>query len=357
MNSKIIAVDFDGTLCENKWPEIGEANKRVIEYLKKRKADGDNLILWTCRVNSMLSDAVAWCEHHELIFDAVNENLPEIVESFGTDTRKIFANLYIDDRNMNVALCKEKSDIVVWAEKEIEIACKIEVPDKKDGEFDYGCACYNSALKAYNSLTEDGHSGMSIVFTKQILNRLIEGKPLTPIEDVPEVWNSVSESFGCPDKVDIYQCKRMSSLFKDILEDGTTMYKDINRNQKVNNGNPNVSYHSGLTDKILNEMFPITMPYLPESKPYKVICDDFLTNRNNGDYDTVGIYYVIKPDGEKVEINRFFKEGEEDYIEIDVDEYEERRLMYTELLENPEKEQNDEPRQIYSRLKKRYSAF
>ena len=46
MNSKIIAVDFDGTLCENKWPEIGEANEDMIYYLRKRQAEGDKLILW-----------------------------------------------------------------------------------------------------------------------------------------------------------------------------------------------------------------------------------------------------------------------------------------------------------------------
>ena len=54
MNSKIIAVDFDGTLCENKWPEIGEANEDMIYYLRKRQAEGDKLILWTCRVGDML---------------------------------------------------------------------------------------------------------------------------------------------------------------------------------------------------------------------------------------------------------------------------------------------------------------
>lgn len=99
MKSKIIAVDFDGTLCENKWPEIGEANKEMITYLKGRQSNGDKLILWTCRVDDMLKNAVDWSAEYGLIFEAVNENLPEIVASFGSDTRKIFANEYIDDRN------------------------------------------------------------------------------------------------------------------------------------------------------------------------------------------------------------------------------------------------------------------
>lgn len=100
MNSKIIAVDFDGTLCENKWPEIGEPIYRTIDYLLKEKKAGAKLILWTCRVGEMLEKAVAWCAEHDLKFDAVNENLPEIIESFGSDTRKIFANEYLDDRNL-----------------------------------------------------------------------------------------------------------------------------------------------------------------------------------------------------------------------------------------------------------------
>ena len=78
-------------------------------------------------------------------------------------------------------------DMKSWAEKEIEIACAREKANAEDSdEWNYGVACYQSALKAFNSLCEDGHSGMSIGFTKNILNRLIDGKPLTPIEDIPE---------------------------------------------------------------------------------------------------------------------------------------------------------------------------
>ena len=61
MNFKIIAVDFDGTLCENKYPEIGEPNKEMITYLKDRQSNGDKLILWTCRIDEMLDNAVRWC--------------------------------------------------------------------------------------------------------------------------------------------------------------------------------------------------------------------------------------------------------------------------------------------------------
>lgn len=96
---KIIAVDFDGTLCENKWPEIGEPNWDLIYNLIEQKEKyGTKLILWTCRVGDKLKEAVDWCKERTLIFDAVNENLPEIIEMMGGDTRKIYADEYIDDR-------------------------------------------------------------------------------------------------------------------------------------------------------------------------------------------------------------------------------------------------------------------
>ena len=103
MNSKIIAVDFDGTLCENKWPDIGKPNEKIISYLKLEKERGTKLILWTCRTGKELEAALKWSSEHHIYFDAVNRNIPEIVESFGSDeSRKIFAHEYIDDRALNI---------------------------------------------------------------------------------------------------------------------------------------------------------------------------------------------------------------------------------------------------------------
>ena len=100
MREIIIAVDFDGTLCEDKYPKIGKPNKELIETLKSVQSSGYKIILWTCRIGDELDEAINMCEKHGLIFDAVNENLPEIIELFGHDTRKIFADMYIDDRNI-----------------------------------------------------------------------------------------------------------------------------------------------------------------------------------------------------------------------------------------------------------------
>lgn len=99
---KIIAVDFDGTLCESKWPEIGRANQPVINTLLQRQAEGDKLILWTCRFGQLLDAAVMWSLQHGLRFDAVNANLPERVAEYGNDCRKISADEYWDDKSVIV---------------------------------------------------------------------------------------------------------------------------------------------------------------------------------------------------------------------------------------------------------------
>ncbi len=217
-----------------------------------------------------------------------------------------------------------------WAKREVEIACKRENPDKKEGEFDYGCACYESALKAFESLCEDGHSGMSIGFTKNILNRLIDRKPLTPIEDTDDVWSKRHRSKDLPYVT--FQCKRMSSLFKKVYNDGHVKYTDVARYYCKDINNPIASYTSGLVTRMVDEMFPITMPYSP-GPSIIVFCEDFLTDRNNGDYDTKAILYALKydenGDQKRIEINRFFRvsvgDGTGSWTEISKEEYEERK--------------------------------
>ena len=205
-----------------------------------------------------------------------------------------------------------------WAEEEVNIACQRANPDRKDGEWDYGCACYESALKTCNCLLKDGHSGFSIAMTKRILNRLIEGKPLTPIEDATDVWSEVC--FNDRKKCKEYQCKRMSSLFKDVYADGKIIYRDINRIVCVDIKNPDITYYNGTVRKVIDEMFPITMPYYPTGS-IKVYCEEFLTDRKNGDFDTLGIFYGIKPTSEKLTVDRYFKEEKDGFIEIDRKEY------------------------------------
>lgn len=94
----VYAVDFDGTLCENAFPEIGRPRRDVINFVKAARAAGDKVILWTCRVDDRLEAAVAWCAEQGLAFDAVNDNLPELIEKYNSNCRKVCADVYIDDR-------------------------------------------------------------------------------------------------------------------------------------------------------------------------------------------------------------------------------------------------------------------
>ncbi len=96
----VFAVDFDGTLSFGRWPDCGPANDGLIEFLKKRKSNGDKIILWTCREGADLNSAVDWCAEYGLSFDAVNDNLPEIVDKYGVNSRKVSCDFYIDDRSI-----------------------------------------------------------------------------------------------------------------------------------------------------------------------------------------------------------------------------------------------------------------
>ena len=207
-----------------------------------------------------------------------------------------------------------------WAKREIEIACERARGNKSPEEWDYDCSCYESAYKAYQSLMEDGHSGMSIGFTKNILNRLIDGRPLTPIEDTPDIWGMRSDYDGKTS----YQCNRMSSLFKDVCPDGRVQYHDTNRVCCVYKDNPSIQWFNGFISSLIHEKYPITMPYSPAARPFVVYCTEGLSDPSNGDYDTIGIWYVVKPDGESDTVERFFAESPLGWEEISKQQYFER---------------------------------
>ena len=95
---QIIAVDFDGTLCSDCYPEIGIPNLPLIHLLRQLKEQDKELILWTCRCGDKLDAAVEWCKRFGLEFDAVNENVARTIEKYGTESRKVSADVYIDDK-------------------------------------------------------------------------------------------------------------------------------------------------------------------------------------------------------------------------------------------------------------------
>ena len=204
-----------------------------------------------------------------------------------------------------------------WAEKEIKIACKKENPNWNGKSFDYGCACYQSALKAYKSLCEDGHSGTSFNITKNILIRLMEGLPLKPITDddfintEPEIWESPEylKKVGLKSNI---QCPRMFSLFRKETLNGEITYSDVER-VIFHDANGDDWCNCGPAFKIADEMFPITMPYYPSNEKYKVYGETFYminavdkTAEHVGTYNLVKIYYIITPNNERIEVNKEF---------------------------------------------------
>ena len=96
-----IAVDFDGTIVENRFPKIGDEIPFATDTLKMLIAEHHQLILWTCREDQLLDDALAWCAQRGVRFYAVNRDYPEETTTNNPSfSRKIKADLFIDDRNL-----------------------------------------------------------------------------------------------------------------------------------------------------------------------------------------------------------------------------------------------------------------
>ncbi|ADX67349.1 MULTISPECIES: BT0820 family HAD-type phosphatase [Weeksella] len=100
MNTKIIAVDFDGTIVEDKYPQIGKPKLFAFETLKKLQNEGYRLILWTYRSGEKLSEAVEFCRANGIEFYAVNSSFEGEEYDPKQQSRKINADLFIDDRNL-----------------------------------------------------------------------------------------------------------------------------------------------------------------------------------------------------------------------------------------------------------------
>lgn len=326
MENKIIAVDFDGTLCENRYPEIGKPNEKVINYLIKRQKEGDKLILWTCRCGYMLMAAVDWCKDHGITFDAINNNLRGSIEwAHGSDSRKVYADEYIDDKNVQVDACREKTDMELWAEKEISLAseynCEYEDEDGSIVECGYESRTKHLeiAMKMFRNIPEGCEPlDFEMESIKCILNQLMSGKPLTPIEDTKDVWVSVD----IKNDSKTFQCRRMKSLFKEIKEDGSVIYNDETRYHAIWIGHERMGWlHEKVVDKVMNELYPITMPYMPSDIGYRVYVEAFKADYKSESIDTIGIIYTITPDNKRKSINRYFSIKKRKYIEISQEKY------------------------------------
>lgn len=94
----VLAVDFDGTLCVDMYPEIGLPWEDMVNRVTLVKSLGVQVVLWTCREGALLEAALDWCVRHGLVFHAVNENLPGYRALYGNDPRKVGYDELWDDR-------------------------------------------------------------------------------------------------------------------------------------------------------------------------------------------------------------------------------------------------------------------
>lgn len=96
----VISIDFDGTVVEHRYPRIGEERPHATETLRKLIEDGHKLVMWTVREGALLDEAVEWCRERGVEFSAINETLRADTNEHSHNTRKIDADLYIDDCNI-----------------------------------------------------------------------------------------------------------------------------------------------------------------------------------------------------------------------------------------------------------------
>lgn len=101
MRNRVIAVDFDGTLCVNAYPDIGHPKHDVMNYVRQAANNGAEIILWTNRTGKQLDEAVEFCHKYSIRLSAINENTKYCKRWLGDleEPRKIFADEYLDDKN------------------------------------------------------------------------------------------------------------------------------------------------------------------------------------------------------------------------------------------------------------------
>lgn len=106
MRNLIIAIDFDGTIHDGTGFNIGNPLPGAIPTIQRLRKRGHKIIIWTCRSGKQLDEAVHWLLRHSVPYDAVNANLPERIKAFRGDTRKVSADLYVDDKGLGMRKVK-----------------------------------------------------------------------------------------------------------------------------------------------------------------------------------------------------------------------------------------------------------
>lgn len=205
-----------------------------------------------------------------------------------------------------------------WARQEVQLA-KAELKGNKNDEAQYMIACYDSALRAYEKLMKDGHSGTSFAITRGILEKLMYEIPLTPVEDKEIMWE---HAYYCGNE-SVFQHKRMPSLFKKVnKKTGAVKFSDNNRVLCKNLLDTDSAYfYNSFISRVIDGMFPIEFPYMPTKEKYVAYVTEFLMDPENGDFDTINLVSVKFPNGDARSINLYYKEENGRWSLITQDEW------------------------------------
>lgn len=222
-------------------------------------------------------------------------------------------------------------ELKVWAKREVELAAE-------QGLSTEAIASYQVALDTFINFLDNAQNltDQLVEVAKAVLFELIHSQPLTPIQDDENEWVVSDHTFGYDpynEREDghawnMYQSLRYPSLFKKVVykkgDEKEVTYTDIDRSSAIDIWTMNC-YEGGLAESILNEMYPITMPYQPSVDKIRIFTEEFAHSEGD-DPDTFGILYFRLPSGELQKIDRFFKEDPETskIVEIDSKEYHER---------------------------------
>lgn len=184
-----------------------------------------------------------------------------------------------------------------WVEREIELA-------KKNINPEYA-AWYDKALTAYRMIDQESDTRFDILSVVNILSKLVNVECLTPIEDTDDIWTLLRRTTAGGSE---YFNRRMGSLRKYVNEYGHVTYSDLSRVECIGM----VGRPSKLIMSVIDDMFPIEMPYVKEPV-IRVACETLAVKPETYDYDTIAIKKAFvnrSGNGEPVpvDINRYFKE-------------------------------------------------
>jgi len=188
-----------------------------------------------------------------------------------------------------------------WAEREVELVISsLKKSIKEDDDFKYSKSVYYDALKVFKLLMKQGHSGYSYGAVCLILKKFMAGLPLSPITDNDEEWNHCG-FLSIHDVKSVFQNIRRLSLFKEVYKDGIVKYTDNDRIVCIDD-ETSESYGARAIMDVVDEMFPIEMPYEPSTKKYIVHTNRVEKNNDIG----FEVFYVETPEGNIADINKFF---------------------------------------------------